>query len=439
MQERRANKGPIIDLVLEQDDFWVGDKNMANHCGPEPLAFEKQSVYVDLDGELWLGVGPAGRKVIENRARRGMGISLQRFGGQTQRLLDMDASLERCEFGRLRVDPMWFYRYSAAVDTENLSQAGITADFFNKVGKYPMLSRELEEVVFRRLKAGDSLDILKQDPDFWKKVGEDDRDKFDFMFAESSSLTQFIACANLRLVAYVAKRYKLKMPYLETIQEGIPALYRAVESFDIERGNRFSTYATTCIRNGIISAVGSTREVRLSYKLVTLLDRITIMTARIYTETGEHPTVDELWHEISVEFGPDMRREDFDNLMEAAISGTFIGSVSLDSIIGEDGESFAEYKVQDEASNGIAIAEGVEREDLRARLLALILSTFSQEEAELLDKRFGLTTGRSMTLKEVSHEFNTTRRRVLQLVTKMLQILRDKPEVQRLWRDFLRD
>jgi RNA polymerase primary sigma factor len=62
--------------------------------------------------------------------------------------------------------------------------------------------------------------------------------------------------ANLRLVVSIAKAHTHRGAHvLHLIQEGNTALMRAVDSYDHERGYRFSTYAAWLVRQSIVRAV----------------------------------------------------------------------------------------------------------------------------------------------------------------------------------------
>jgi RNA polymerase primary sigma factor len=62
--------------------------------------------------------------------------------------------------------------------------------------------------------------------------------------------------ANLRLVVSVARRHvRPGVCLMELISEGNIILMRAVEGFDVHKGNRFSTYATLALMKGFAQAV----------------------------------------------------------------------------------------------------------------------------------------------------------------------------------------
>jgi RNA polymerase primary sigma factor len=61
--------------------------------------------------------------------------------------------------------------------------------------------------------------------------------------------------SNLRLVVSIAKNYRNQgQPFLDLIQQGTLGLVRAAEKFDYRSGFRFSSYASTWIRQAIMRA-----------------------------------------------------------------------------------------------------------------------------------------------------------------------------------------
>ena len=65
-----------------------------------------------------------------------------------------------------------------------------------------------------------------------------------------------IVQANLRLVVSVARKHqRAGVPLMELVSDGNLTLMRAVESFDLHRGNKFSTYATFALMKGFARSV----------------------------------------------------------------------------------------------------------------------------------------------------------------------------------------
>ena len=61
-----------------------------------------------------------------------------------------------------------------------------------------------------------------------------------------------------------------------------------------------------------------------------------------------------------------------------------------------------------------------------------VLTTLTDRERQVLDYRFGLTDGYSLTLEEVGKQFNVTRERIRQIEAKALRKLRHPTRMRKL-------
>lgn len=81
--------------------------------------------------------------------------------------------------------------------------------------------------------------------------------------AEAHALRNRIVQANLRLVVSVARKLAGSLDQLsELISEGLLPMIRAVELFNIQLGNRFSTYATWAVRNQMLRSLKKRKNAR---------------------------------------------------------------------------------------------------------------------------------------------------------------------------------
>lgn len=98
---------------------------------------------------------------------------------------------------------------------------------------------------------------------------------------------------NLRLVAHIVKKYKFqKIEQEELISVGSIGLMKAIKSFDDEKGNSFSTYASRCIQNEILMMIRSQRkflnEVSLEDKVKTDKEGNDVSLIDILEDTNEN-------------------------------------------------------------------------------------------------------------------------------------------------------
>lgn len=92
-------------------------------------------------------------------------------------------------------------------------------------------------------------------------------DRIEQKLKDAQRLRDYIIQANLRLVVSIAKGLTDRAnSFDDIVSDGQLPLIRAVEIFDIERGNRFSTYGTWAVRNFLFRSTKKRRKYRSTFQ-----------------------------------------------------------------------------------------------------------------------------------------------------------------------------
>jgi len=142
----------------------------------------------------------------------------------------------------------------------------MTNNFLKQIGKIPLLSRDEEIALAKRIKAGDD------------KARE-----------------QMIS-ANLRLVISVAKKYKCNsLDFEDLISEGVIGLIHGIEKFDHTKGFKLSTYVVWWIKQAILSAIEEkSRTIRRPVYTTVLQNKIRKAKEAFIAETSSEPTLEDI-------------------------------------------------------------------------------------------------------------------------------------------------
>ena len=120
----------------------------------------------------------------------------------------------------------------------------------------PLLTREQEYHLFRKMNflKHRAAKLLKQLDDCAPKVSL--MDEIENLHHQAGEVKNYIVQCNLRLVVSIAKRHTgANEDFFSLVSDGNMSLIRAVEKFDFDRGNKFSTYATWAIMKNFARSI----------------------------------------------------------------------------------------------------------------------------------------------------------------------------------------
>ena len=221
--------------------------------------------------------------------------------------------------------------------------------------------------------------------------------------------------ANLRLVIKLAQRYKNRgLHLLDLIQEGNIGLMKAVERFEYERGNKFSTYASWWIKQSINRAIADQRNlIRIPVHLTEALGRYLKVKKTLVQTLSREPDGEEVAQAMKL---PLAKVNDLQLLSKLSLP-----QVSMDMPIGEDEDS-ALGDLMESVNKYDPIAELSKHDD--AKEIREFLSSLSLREQKVIRMRFGIDQETDCTLEEVGESFGLTRERIRQIEKEAIHKLR---------------
>ncbi|MBI4035792.1 sigma-70 family RNA polymerase sigma factor [Candidatus Daviesbacteria bacterium] len=306
---------------------------------------------------------------------------------------------------------------SVTVDGAN-GENSVEEAFFRQISHFPLLTAQLEKLIFEYLDRGAAIADLVNDPTFMEVTPEKDRDKMRNAIAQSPNLQHLVANCNYLLVASIANKHRdMGLPLIDLIQEGSFGLLRAIDKFDVSRGTKFSTYVTHWIRQSIDRAIkDKSRLIRLPVHAEDRLSKTRKIAREFTVARGHEPNLEELEQLLAEK--TKLSKGTINNALSIYYS-QILTVASLDETFDEDDQD--SKSVGDLISDpSESIEEIVTRESehnaLRTEIERAFAQHLNEKERDVLTLRFNLDgAGEKRTLEEVGRQLGITRERVRQL------------------------
>lgn len=267
--------------------------------------------------------------------------------------------------------------------------------YYNEISKYPLLTKEEEKILFT-----------------------------EYQKTHSREIRNKIIEANLRLVHSIARKYALdNIQFLDLIQEGNLGLMVAIDRFELEKGFKFSTYATFWIRQRVRNhRMELTTTHHIPVYIQEQSSKIKNATEELQNIIFRTPTTKELadflgYSEKKLEF-----------IMESVKKTT-----SLEKPINEEEDITLMESLKDPE---IQIEEDVTLQIFYDTMLKEMENVLSEKELYILKSRSGVDKEEPQTLEEIGQDLNLTRERVRQIEAKAYEKIRNRIAIKKIENPF---
>jgi RNA polymerase primary sigma factor len=253
------------------------------------------------------------------------------------------------------------------------------------VQDYPLLTKEQEQDLFRRYNGGDQ--------DAWTTL----------------------ILSNVRLVAKVATWFlRSGIPYSDLVQEGFIGLIQAMDRYQVERGHKFSTYATWWIRQTVQRAAWEYQHiVHVPVNHGTELRRVRAAWQKLSHELGREPT------EAEVAVVLDIEAEEVSAILAVAMDWYSLDAPASGST---DDPAPTDFKdILPEKQNEHPLETMAREQDI-----ARVLKSVTPRQRRVLEERYGLDdeNRQGKPLREMEESFGVSRQRLHELESQALQMAR---------------
>ncbi|BDA76080.1 RNA polymerase, sigma 70 subunit, RpoD subfamily (plasmid) [Calothrix sp. PCC 7716] len=306
--------------------------------------------------------------------------------------------------------------------------------FLETIGKKPLLTREQEILLSRKIQAMVAIDEARTSflenkgytpnneelANYLKYTVEELNKNYSIGVRAKKQLIEH----NLKLVVSIAKNYvNHDIGMEDLIQEGCFGLDRATVKFDPSKGCKFSTYATWWIRQSIIRSIhDKCRIIRLPLHITEAMNKVKKAASQLYQNDGQYPSFTEIDALIGWESGKAAKTYSY-YIMASKIA-------SIDKKVGrEEDTEIINLISKDNLGNSYTLDPLEAAMYTRIDDVDSLLDCLNPKEKQAICLYFGLTE-KEMSLAGVGERLNLSRERVRQIINKAIKKLQKNIKIE---------
>ncbi|MBQ9058800.1 MAG: SigB/SigF/SigG family RNA polymerase sigma factor [Atopobiaceae bacterium] len=221
---------------------------------------------------------------------------------------------------------------------------------------------------------------------------------------------QELIMSHLNLVRFLASKYKNRgEPLEDLIQVGNLGLIKAIDRFDVDYGNEFTTFATPTILGEIKRHFRDKGwSVRVPRRLQELSAKVNEVSDELTSELQRSPSTEEVAERLGVSV---------DEVLEAIESSSAYSAAPLEGGGGEEDDTPSVIDHYASEDNNLALSDD-------RMMIEDAISEFSPREQEVIQLRFG----EGLTQIEIAEKLGVSQVQVSRLLRKTLKRIRDRIE-----------
>jgi len=219
--------------------------------------------------------------------------------------------------------------------------------------------------------------------------------------------------SNLKLVVKIANKItKNEKDRMDLIAEGNRGLMRAAETFDPDKGAKFSVYSSFWIKQFINKYVYKNSNIfKLPDKVWSNKYKVAYFIEKYELQRGVMPSIKKISKELQISENAVI------NILDMNRKVINLDDTSLDENDGCSNEEIVSLDNGKVPDNHCMSNESL-------RLVEEIVDTLPEREKDIITRRYGLSGNKPETLQVIGEDYNLTQERIRQLENLVIKQLR---------------